>query len=57
MAGELVREASGSEIEGASAVRFVVPLDGVAPGVYDLTIDSGARALRTVIGVVPRADL
>jgi VWFA-related protein len=52
-AGELVWEASGSEVQDGSTVQFVVPLDGVAPGVYDLAIESGARPVRTVIGVVP----
>ena len=51
-AGEVVWEGSGSSIEGASAVQFVVPLERKGSPVYDLTIKNGDGVVRTTIGIV-----
>lgn len=52
-AGEPAWEGPGSQVEGASAVQFVVPLGEAAPGVYDLTIQSGERPVRMGLVVLP----
>jgi len=52
-AGEVVWEGSGTPIEGASAVQFVVSLNRVGSPVCDLTVENSVGLVRTTIGIVP----
>jgi hypothetical protein len=51
-AGASVWEGTGVAVEGAAAVRFVVPLDRVDCSVCDLTVKGGPDVVRTTIGIV-----
>lgn len=56
-AGRVVWEGAGTPLTGASAVQFVVPLDGVGSPVGELVIESGRGTARTTIGIVsPQTD-
>lgn len=55
--GEVVWEGDGVPVEGASAMQFVVPLDGVAAPVCDLAVEAGAGRVVTTLGIVfPQQD-
>jgi VWFA-related protein len=51
-AGQIVWEGSGTPLDNASAVQFVVPLERVGSPVCDLTIETSHGLVRTTIGIV-----
>ena len=51
--GQVVWQGEGTPLDRASAVQFVVPLDGTCSGLCDLTVQSSHGTVRTAIGVVP----
>jgi hypothetical protein len=51
-AGAVVWEGSGTEVKDASVAQVVVPLDRLAPGVYDLTIEKRESNVHIPIRVV-----
>jgi hypothetical protein len=51
-AGTGLWEGAGTPLEGAAAMRFVVPLEGIGCPVCDLTIETGNGQVRTTIGIV-----
>ena len=50
--GQVVRTASSVPAAAPGAVRVVLPLDGIARGPYQLTVETSRGSLRTSIGVV-----
>jgi VWFA-related protein len=51
-AGKVVWEGSGAAVEGASASRFIVPLERVGSAVCELRVDSSYGVVRTTIGIL-----
>jgi VWFA-related protein len=50
--GKVVWEGSGATVEGASAARFVLPLEHVGSPVCELTVESSSGVARTTIGIL-----
>jgi len=51
-AGQALWKGTGEPVDGASAVRFVVPLEGLDTPVCDLMIETSHGRSRTTIGIV-----
>jgi VWFA-related protein len=51
-AGQVLWQGTGERVDGLSAVRFVVPLEGVKTPVCDLIVDTSHGRSRTTIGIV-----
>ena len=51
-AGQALWKGTGEPVDGATAARFVVPLEGVETPVCDLTIETSHGRSRTTIGIV-----
>jgi VWFA-related protein len=54
--GQAVRTASMLPAPAQAAVRFLLPLDGIAKGPYQLIVETSRGRLRTPIGVVEVSD-
>jgi VWFA-related protein len=51
-AGSIVWQGSGTPVDGAPAVRFIVPLERLGAPVCDLTVETSYGAVRTTIGLL-----
>jgi VWFA-related protein len=59
-AGQVLWQGTGEPVDGLSAVRFVVPLEGVKTPVCDLIVETSHGRSRSTIGIVstmPASDL